>query len=166
MDVFECIKTRRSIRNYLDQPIDEIYITKIMQAAIWAPSGKNGQPWKFKIITNKELINKISEMSIYGKWMKTAPCFICVFLDKDKSYDYIKDMQSCGAVIQNIMLYAYSIGVGSCWVGEILTKSKTISDLLDVPIAKYELMAVITLGYKANCKSVSNRCAIESFILN
>ena len=66
MDVFDCIKTRRSIRNYTDQPINKTDINKIIEAAVWTPSGKNGQPWKFKVITDKGLIEQISEMSIYG----------------------------------------------------------------------------------------------------
>ena len=54
MGVFDCIKTRRSIRNYSKQPIDKTDINKIIETAVWAPSGKNGQPCKYKVITNKE----------------------------------------------------------------------------------------------------------------
>lgn len=165
MEVFDCVKTRRSIRNYLDQPIDKTDINKIIESAIWTPSGKNGQPWKFKIITNKELINKISEMSIYRKWMISVPCFICVFLDKEQSYNYIKDVQSCGAAIQNIMLCAHSLGIGSCWIGEILEKSDQVIKLLKLDGKRYEFMALVTLGYKANKTLNPGRKEINSFLL-
>ena len=79
MDILECIKTRRSIRGYTDQSIAPDILDKLIESAIWAPSGKNGQPWKFCIVQNKTLINKISNLSVHGKWMKTAPCFIAVF---------------------------------------------------------------------------------------
>ena len=61
MDAIECIKTRRSVRRYTDQPIDKQAIHQILEAGISAPSGKNGQPWKFKVVTDKELINNISQ---------------------------------------------------------------------------------------------------------
>ena len=75
-------------------------IEKLIQAAVNAPSCNNGQPWRFKIVTDKTLINAISNLSVYEKWMRIAPCFIIVYLDEDASYDYIKDMQSCGAAIR------------------------------------------------------------------
>ena len=167
MDVFDCIKTRRSIRNYLEQPIDKMDIDKIIEAAIWAPSGKNGQPWKFKIIVDREIINQISDLSIYRKWMRGAPCFICVFLDKEKSYDYIKDVQSCGAVIQNILLCAHSIGIGSCWVGEIAKKSSLLQNIICIDEKKYEFIGLISLGYINNKHGYpfSKRNHRESFIL-
>lgn len=165
MDVFDYIKTRRSIRNYSDQPIAKEDIEKIIESAIWTPSGKNGQPWKFKVITGKGLIDRISEMSIYGKWMINAPCFVCVFLDKEQSYDYIKDVQSCGAAIQNIMLCAHSLGIGSCWIGEIFGKSDQMIKLLNLDGNRYELMAIVTLGYKASRTLNPGRKDISSFLL-
>ena len=165
MDVFDCIKTRRSIRNYTSQPIDKTDIDKIIESAVWTPSGKNGQPWKFKVITDKGLSEQISEISIYGKWMTNAPCFICVFLNKQQSYDHIKDVQSCGAVIQNIMLCAHSLGIGSCWIGEILEKSDQVIKLLKLDENRYELMALVTLGYKASRTLNPGRRDINSFLL-
>lgn len=165
MEVFDCIKTRRSVRNYTDQPIDKTDIDKIVEAAIWTPSGKNGRPWKFKVILNKGLIDRVSELSIYRKWIKNAPCFICAFLDKEQSYDYIKDVQSCGAAIQNIMLCAHSLGISSCWIGEILGKSYQVIKLLNLDENRYELMALVTLGYKASRTLNPGRKDISSFLL-
>ena len=91
MDAIECIKTRRSVRQYTEQSINQHIIRQILEAGISAPSGKNGQPWKFKIITDKDLICSVSKLSIYGSWMKTSPLFITVFLDNTCSYDRVKD---------------------------------------------------------------------------
>ena len=165
MEIFDCIKTRRSIRNYTDRPIEKTDIDKIIEAAVWAPSGKNGQPWKFKIITDKELVDQVSDMSAYGKWMRSATCFICVFLDKERSYDYIKDVQSCGAAVQNIMLCAHSLGIGSCWIGEILGESDQVVKLTMLDKNRYELMAIVTLGYKASKTLNPGRKDISSFLL-
>ena len=165
MDVFECIKSRHSIRGYSKQEVDASIIEKLIQAAIYAPSGKNVQPWRFKIITDHNLINNISDLSTYGKWLRTAPCFIMVYLDKKSSYNHIKDMQSCGAAIQNILLCANSLGIGSCWVGEILTKANEIGSLLVIENEKYELAALLTVGYKVGRSLNAGRNSIEKFML-
>ena len=165
MDTLECIKTRRSIRSYTDQIIDSGLIDKLIDSAIWAPSGKNGQPWKFCIITDKDKINIISDLSIYGKWMRTAPCFIVVLLDKNKSYDYLKDAQSCGAAIQNILLTAHSLGLGTCWIGEILKMGEKIKNILDIHNDQVELMAAITIGYPQGSSINADRKDFLTFIV-
>lgn len=167
MDVFNCIKTRRSVRSYSDLPIGQADINKLIESAIWAPSGKNGQPWMFKIVSKKEDINALSNMSIYKKWVSTASCFILVFLNKGKSYDYIKDIQSCGAAIQNILLCAHSLGIGSCWIGEVIDKSEEIKNDFRVDDKNLELMGVISLGYKSDKakKIIVKRNDIKSFML-
>ena len=147
MDVIECIRTRRSVRGYSDRDIEPALINKLIEAGAWAPSGKNCQPWRFKMVSEKKEIDGISRMSVCEKWMRTAPCFICVFLDKEKSYNYMKDVQSCGAAIQNILLCAHALGMGSCWIGEILNKSEAVCELLKVDAKRYELMALLTVGY-------------------
>lgn len=165
MEVLDCISTRHSCRKYTDEKIDESTINKILDAAIAAPSGKNGQPWRFVTISDRSKIEEVSDMSIYGKWMREATCFLCVFLDKEKSYHYVKDVQSCGAVIQNVLLASHALGVESCWIGEILINSDKVLDALELDGHRYELMAVITLGYsKLNTSRVIKKDR-ENFIL-
>ena len=60
---------------------------------------------------------------------------VAVYLDKSRSYDRLKDAQSCGAAIQNIMLAAHSLGIGSCWIGEILPKDDEIKAMLNIKTA-------------------------------
>ncbi len=165
MDALECIKTRRSVRGYVDRLIDESIIHQILEAGLNAPSGKNGQPWKFKVVTDKNLISGISDLSIYGSWMKTAPLFIAVFLDHLCSYDRMKDIQSCGAVMQNMMLAANALGVGSCWIGEILAKSEEIKHVLQINNADLELMGIVVFGYEKGRTINSGRKNMESFLL-
>ena len=146
MKMFEGIITRRSVRLYNSKPIEIESINKIIQSAIWAPSGKNGQPWKFKIITEKNTIEEISQLSANSRWLKTAPCLIIAYLDKVCSYHYIKDVQSCGAAIQNMLLTAHEMGIASCWIGSLLEKADDINKLLEVDDS-LELMSVVSLGY-------------------
>lgn len=165
MNVLEVIKTRRSVRSYTDQPIEDEKIDKIIEAARWTPSGKNGQPWKFKIVTDKSQIKSLSELSIYGSWMKTATCFVIVFLNKQCSYDYVKDIQSCGAAMQNMMLMAHFLDVGSCWIGEILPKANEVKTALEIGNENLQLMGIITLGYKKGRVINLGRKSTESFLL-
>lgn len=165
MDAFECIKKRRSIRNYIEQPVPELLINKLIESAIWAPSGKNGQPWLFLPLTQKEEIQYISEYTIYKKWVSQAPCLILVFLNLDKSYNYIRDVQSVGAAIQNILLAAHENGLGTCWIGEILNRKEEVQKMLEIDSSQLELMAAITLGYTKKSLVDGKRRPLSSFIM-
>lgn len=165
MDTIECIRSRRSVRNYTNQSVEQSLIRQLLEDAIWAPSGKNGQPWKFKVVTNKCFIDSLSNLSTHSRWMRNAPCFVFVFLDKDRSYDYIKDIQSCGAVIQTILLCAQSYGISCCWVGEILTESEAVMNILGILDYNIELMALVTLGYSVKNVVTTTRKNIDEFIL-
>ena len=165
MDALECVKGRRSVRDYTEQDLDKDAIKLIVDAGIWAPSGKNGQPWRFKIVTDKEDIKALSDLSVYGSWMRKAPCFIVIFLDKLHSYNYIKDVQSCGAVMQNMMLAAHAVGIGSCWIGEILPKAEEVKQILEIKNCNMELIGIITLGYAKSAPINVGRKNEEYFLL-
>lgn len=165
MNVFEIIKTRRSIRKYLDCQIDNKEIKKLIEAAICAPSGKNCQPWKFAIISDALMIERISKLSRNYRWMRRASRLVIVFLDNSISYHYKKDIQSCGAAIQNILLTAHSMGIGSCWVGDIIDSGDEIKEIIGMNIEELEIMGIVTLGYSEECDCELKRRKFESFIL-
>lgn len=162
--ITSCIKSRRSIRMFKPDAVPKELINEIIEAACWAPSGKNGQPWKFAVIAdNCSLKEKVYSLSAYKNWLKTAPCLIAVFMDKSLSYDYNKDLQAIGAAIQNMLLAAHGLGLGTCWVGEILEHKKEIEDLLEVP-ENFELMAVVAAGYKRLSVNPPKRRGLEEVI--
>lgn len=84
---FRNILGRRSIRNYDQASVSDEIIKKIVTAASYAPSGKNGQPWRFIILKDRKTIQRISKLTIYSRFMETAPCAIAIYLDKGESYD-------------------------------------------------------------------------------
>lgn len=165
MEVMEAIFTRHSVRSYMDIPIDSEVIKQILMAAICAPSGKNRQPWRFKVITDSMIIQEISQTAIYSRWLRRAPCCIAVFLDKEKSYDYVKDVQSCGAVMQNILLAAHGLGIGSCWIGEVVSHQDKILSMLGALSTNIELMGIITLGYSDLTRKSYEIKNIETYLL-
>ena len=164
MKVFDGIISRRSVRLYNSKPIEIEIINQIIESAIWAPSGKNGQPWKFKIVTEQNIIEEIAKLSVNSRWLKTAPCLIIVYLDKVCSYHYIKDVQSCGAAIQNMLLTAHEMGIASCWIGSLLEKADDINKLLEVD-GSLELMSVVSLGYGRGKSINIGRKDINEFII-
>ena len=146
VDIFEIIKTRRSIRKFTDKPVPDETIDKIIEAGIWAPSGLNNQPWKFGVIRDDGLKTKISGLTHYSKIVLSADTLIAVFLDNSTSYDRTKDTLAVGACIQNMLLYIHSAGLGAVWLGEILKNKEKVLKLIGGP-DDIELMAVIALGH-------------------
>ena len=165
--LLEIITNRTSVRQYKQQPIETDKLNTILNSAILAPSGKNGQTWRFVVVQqDKTLIHNIAELVQYSKFAKTADCLICVFMDKDSSYDYIKDCQAIGACIENMLLTATSLGIGSCWIGEIVSHQTEVKELLQIDNARYDLMAVISLGYPLReSKTKTPRKPLEECIL-
>ena len=146
--MLDLIKTRRSIRAFSDGNVADDLLDKILDAARWAPSGMNNQPWRFAVIRDKNLKDMVSGLTRYGKVVQGSDVIISVFLDTEASYHHTKDVQAVGACIQNMLLTIHALGLGGVWLGEILKSEKELKLLLEAPQA-YELMAVIALGYPA-----------------
>lgn len=158
MDVQECIKKRSSCRKYTNVPIPIETIYDILSAAMWAPSPKNRQPWRFAVLQGEskkqimdECIHELYKNSdtvdyLMDKEIGTenhtleiieqAPVLILVFNflpsetvlnNYNVSFDYL-NMQAIGAAIQNMLLRATEIGLGSLWVGDILSAEQTITE--------------------------------------
>ena len=162
--VMEVIKSRRSIRKFQDKPVDDDTIRKIIEMGTWAPSGLNNQPWKFVIIKDKELKDKIAECTKYSKIIKDAPVCIAVFLDNSQSYNRVKDIQAIGACIQNMLLTIHAMGLGGVWLGEILNRREEVERILKVP-SELELMAVVAFGYPAEKAGKGERRPVSEVIL-
>lgn len=146
--ILERIKSRRSIRKFTSELIDDAMIDQILTAGIWAPSGKNNQPWKFAVVKNQELLKSLAGLTHYSKIIENAPCCIAVFLDQSLSYDRTKDCQAIGACIQNMLLTIHDMGLGAVWLGEILRNKEKVAELLNAP-SNLELMAVVAFGHPA-----------------
>ena len=148
MDIFELIKTRRSIRTFTNRPVPDEVIERIIEAGTWAPSGMNNQPWKFAVIKDSELKKAVSGLTHYSKIVTGANVLIAVFLDNSLSYDRTKGCQAIGACLQNMLLYIHSAGLGAVWLGEILKNKDKVLELTGGS-KDLELMAVVALGYPA-----------------
>lgn len=162
-EIHSLLKSRKSCRKFLAKSVSIQDIYTILEGARWAPLGKNGQPWRFVVVKEKETKNKIASCSIYREWMQEADVFIMIYLDNESSYNYKKDLQAIGAAIENICLQASSINIDTCWIGEILQRETEVNKIINVP-ETYELMAVICIGYAVGDMARTDRKELSKLI--
>lgn len=141
MDALEAIRTRRSLRQFKPEPVPKEILEKIVDAGRLAPSAINIQPWEFVVITEKPTLRRLAALTDYDKFMSDAAACIAVFC-KDTKY-YLED--GCAAV-ENILVAAWALGVGSCWVaGDKKPYCRAVAQALNVP-DEFKLVALIPLG--------------------
>ncbi len=115
MDVIKAIRERRSIRKYKSDAVRDEDLHVILQAGRWAPSASNKQPWHFIVVRDPERRKNLAEAHAYGRFMAESPAVIVVLGDSSKHPKYyLADPHNA---VQNMLLAAYSLGLGTCWMG-------------------------------------------------
>ena len=163
--VLDIIQTRRSVREFTAEPVERGLIEQIISAGVWAPSGLNNQPWRFVIIRNSGLRERLAELTKYAHIVRAAPVLIAVYLDQEKMYDRVKDHQAAGACIQNMLLAAHALGLGAVWLGQILASKDRVNEVLGLSV-RHELAALLALGHPLRSNQRSQRQPLETFILH
>ena len=142
MDTFDAFKNRISVREYSSKPVEKEKLEKMVDAGHLAPTARGEQPWEFIIVTNKEKVKELAEITDHGKFMAGAAASIVIFC-KDTKY-YLED--GCSAA-ENVLLAAAAQGVASCWIaGDKKHYAPAIAKAIGVP-ENYKLISVISLGY-------------------
>ena len=146
MDVFEAIRERRSIRQYQAKAVPEEKLTQILEAGRWAPSSGNGQPWKFIVIRDEEVKNKLASIAPFGRFIAQAPVGIAVVIDPQGSSHPVEDG---AAATQNILLAAHALDLGACWIGSYGSDYEgRAKEILGIPRDR-RILSLISLGYAA-----------------
>lgn len=116
-DVFTVIKTRRSVRQYTDEPVSEADIKTMLECAMLAPSAANEQPWEFVVIRDRDELARIGRINQYASFAKKAPLAILVCLNESR--ETIKGMAilDVGMASQNLLLAARGLGLGAVFTG-------------------------------------------------
>ena len=109
------VKARRSIRSFQDKNISENEIEMILEAGRWTPSASNRQPWEFIVVKNKAILTKLANCLSYGKFMKEVSVAIAIVAKIKKSPKWY--LIDTSLVSMNMMLMAWSLGIGTCWIG-------------------------------------------------
>ena len=106
----------------------------------------------------------MAQFTKYGDIIRDAPVAIAVCMDVSDSYNREKDLMAVGACIQNILLEAHALGLGACWLGEILNKKQAVAKYLNLE-SDLELMAVVTLGYPDEDVTEGCRKSLKGLII-
>ena len=115
--ILDFLKGRRSIRNFQDKPVTDEDIEMILEAGRWAPSGSNRQPWEFIVVKNREILKKISKTGYYGLPLRKAPLGIAIVGKKLENPNWY--IQDTSLVSMNMMLMAWALNIGMCWMGSM-----------------------------------------------
>lgn len=171
MQILKLIKKRKTTRKYLNKPIPAKILNQIIEAGIWGPAIHGFQPWKFVIITNKKIIKDLLKIIVSRskdigipsfiimptiKALSSTSTLICVYrtnkfsnfatnIDKNFTENARSaELSAISAAIQNIILVAADLKIGTCWLNAPLFFKKEINKIIKTNL---ELVAILTIGY-------------------
>ena len=159
MDVIETIYKRRSIRNYLDKKVEKDKIITLLKAATAAPTAANCQPWEFIVVDEGEKLSELKDKLIFARY--NAPVAIVVCGNMKLSHKGpSKEMwvQDCSAAIENMLIAATSIGLGTVWIGiyPIESNIKPLKKILNIP-QHVTPLGIVYVGYPAEEREARTR---------
>jgi len=153
MQMMDIIKGRRTIRKYQQKKIDRAILEDLVDGARLAPSASNRQPLEYLVVDDPGMLDKVFETLSWAGYIRPEGnpkegekpvAYIIVLINKELGVS--NPHKDCGAAIQNILLGAYSYGIGTCWIGSV--NRKQLRENLSIP-DKYEIDDVVALGYPA-----------------
>jgi len=176
VDTLEAIKTRRSIRRYKNDPVEESKLTQVMEAARWAPSWANTQTWRFIIIKSdavkQELAGALSMNNPATNAIRTAPVVIVICSELKRAGFYRGEastprgdwfMFDAGLAMENLALAAHALGLGTVHVGAF--DQKKVETILGVPEG-YAVVEMTPLGYPDGEARLTPRKELADIVFN
>ena len=156
--VIETIMARRSVRNYTSEPVDREQMAKILECGMYAPSAMNMQPWAVRVVDAPDFIEGVTNIAVeqnpqlkeqegFRNFFRNAPTVAFIACPVE-SYSGEFD---CGLLSENMMLAAWSMGIGSCCLGSVVPvmnseAAKPYLERLQLPEG-YKLQLAIAFGY-------------------
>ena len=141
MDVFEAIKTRRSIRKYRSESIPDEKLGLILEAARLAPSAANRQPWRFIIVQNADRKKALAEVANNQTFLKDAAAIVAAVGDPEVSTRWHE--KDTMIALEHMVLAATALGYGTCWIGAF--DEDAVKSLLKIP-TKMKVVALLPIG--------------------
>jgi len=166
MDIYEAIRTRRSVRSYKSDPIPEDVLSRVLEAMRLAPSGCNAQPWKFIIVRDEELRKQLVGACRGQTFVGEAPVIIVGCGWEDKAYPsmggYWNSLPVDIAIaLDHLSLAAASEGLGTCWIGAF--DEGEVKRILGIP-NDVRVISLMTLGYPASISGKTGRKPLDEII--
>ena len=157
MSLLDLIKQRKSVRNFLDRPVERDRIMTCLEAARLAPSATNSQPWKFIVVDDRQLKDKLCAAAFSGlysmnSFCKMAPVIVVVISEKPRFLARVGGMLrgtkyyliDIGIACEHFVLQAEELGLGTCWIGWF--NERAVKSTLNIPQGK-KIDILIALGY-------------------
>lgn len=167
VDLLETMQGRTSIKKYTREGVSRDKLGRILEAARWAPSAGNMQSWEMIVVEDQDLKDRLSQYAYNQEHLREAPVNIVILGDKDKARRKFGDrgvelymIQETAAAMQNMLLMAEEIGLGTAWAGAF--DEKNVADLLDIP-ERLRPMAIITLGHPRERPEQANKYRVTDY---
>ena len=145
MDVYQCLRSRRTVRDYNPDPIPQELVRRILKAGRWAPSSSNTQKWHFIVIQDRDTLELLGKIATQGSFIAQAPLAIAIVMDEAP-----RPQLDAGRALQQMELMAWSEGVGMCFVGvREEGQQRAVKELLKIPEGM-ELITLLPFGYRAD----------------
>jgi nitroreductase len=164
MDVMTAIKTRRSIRAYKDKPIEDEKLEAVLEAGRLAPSARNLQEWRYVVVKDKALRDKLVDVANGQRFVGQAPAVIvacAVQTDHVMPCGELSYPIDVAISVDHITLAAVEQGLGTCWIGAF--KQREVKELLDIP-EETKVVALLPIGYPDISPAAKPRKSLEEIV--
>ena len=153
----ELLRTRRSIRNFEQRPVEKEKVDQIVEAALRAPSSRGFNPWHFVVVADPEMLGNLSKAKPHGAaFLKNAPLAVVVCADPSVSDVWVEDASIASIIVH---LAATDLALGSCWIQirkrpheSGTSAGEHIAGLLNLP-ENLEVESIVAIGYPAEEKN-------------
>jgi nitroreductase len=168
LGVFEAIKERRSVRAYTDEKVSDEDVERLIEAARWAPSAGNIQPWAFVVVKDAETKRMLSSATLNQTLIQEAPVAIVVCADATRSSrvygsrgEKLYSIQDTAAATENILLAAQELGLATCWVGAF--RENEVAKAVKAP-RNLRPVAMVAVGYPAERSVAPQRRSFNEIV--
>ena len=154
MDILNVIFSRRSIRNYQGRRLERETLEQLLRAAMAAPTAANAQPWEFVVVDEPEYLDPLKSVLPFGKYNPPAAIVVCGNPDiANNSAGKLYWVQDCSAAIENMLIAAAGMGLGTVWIGVYPLESRveSVRKVLNIP-ENVTPLGVVYVGYPAEQK--------------
>ena len=160
MTVQEAIETRRSVRKYKDTPIEDEKLIAVLEAGRISPSARNAQDWRFVIVRNPELMQKLAEASENQPSMLSAPAALVAIAtgDREMLCGVHTEIMDTSIAFTSMLLRAWELGLGTCWLGRF--HADRVAAALNIS-ATEKVIAMSPIGYPDETPDLRPRKSAE-----
>jgi nitroreductase len=165
VDVYEAIRTRKSVRSYLDRPVEPDKLARVLEAGRLAPSARNAQEWRFVVVTDSGLRRRLATEASTQGFMAEAPVIIAACAETDGR------VMRCGQLaysidvtiaVDHLTLAAVAEGLGTCWIGSF--DAGKVRQLLGIP-EQVQVVELLLLGYPSDpAPTPKSRLPLEDIV--